>query len=350
VTIPLSGQIDVTATCTTQGSIAADVGIITEIVTPVPGWQTVTNATPAIPGSPVESDAILRRRQSSSASFPAITTLNGIYAAVANITGVLRAAVYQNDTNITNDRGIPSHNIAVVVEGGDITAVAQAVAQKKPPGIPTFGTTTVTVVDAFGVPSTININELFLAGASVLVFIEPLLNYVTTTTTRIKDSLALFVSTLDIGEISYLNRLLAPANLNGDAAIEATSFTQQNLDTLARTFNITAIAQTRFDMFIVDGPHSGGATSFIINDTTNIAVGDVIYLPLTDLSYFRTMVAGVTGSTITFAPAIPLGKTLANNTLIFVMSDLQCDFGEGFRLFSEDVIAINSLTNVILAG
>jgi uncharacterized phage protein gp47/JayE len=63
VTIPLAGQITVTATCQTLGAISAPAGTITSIQTIVPSWQTVTNPTAATPGAPVESDAKLRTRQ-----------------------------------------------------------------------------------------------------------------------------------------------------------------------------------------------------------------------------------------------------------------------------------------------
>ena len=54
VTIPKGGKITVTATSTLSGAITASPGQINQILTPTAGWISVTNASPAIPGKPIE--------------------------------------------------------------------------------------------------------------------------------------------------------------------------------------------------------------------------------------------------------------------------------------------------------
>ena len=49
-----------------------------------------------------------------------------------------------------DSNGIPGHSIAVVTRGGVANAVAQAIFDKKPPGIGTYGSTTGIAVDAEG--------------------------------------------------------------------------------------------------------------------------------------------------------------------------------------------------------
>jgi uncharacterized phage protein gp47/JayE len=71
VTIPASGTITVTATSTVSGAVAAAQGTLTKIVTPTPGWQSVTNPAAAVPGAPIETDPQLRVRQGNSTSLPA---------------------------------------------------------------------------------------------------------------------------------------------------------------------------------------------------------------------------------------------------------------------------------------
>ena len=134
VTIPPAGQITVTATCQTIGAVSAPAGSITQIGTPTLGWQTVNNPSDAVEGAPLETDAALRQRQAVSTALPSLTVLDGIIGAVACLPGVTRWAVYENDTDATDANGIPKHSISLVVEGGDATAIANAIAGKKTPG------------------------------------------------------------------------------------------------------------------------------------------------------------------------------------------------------------------------
>ena len=95
VTIPVSGTITVTATATNPGAVLAEPNTVPIIQTPVPGWQTVTNPQAAFPGLPLETDATLRRRQARSTALSAITPVEGIDGAVAQIAGVGRSKVYR---------------------------------------------------------------------------------------------------------------------------------------------------------------------------------------------------------------------------------------------------------------
>lgn len=243
VIIPLGGEIDVTATCEKDGAVSAAAASLTEILTPTRGWQTVSNDDPAVPGAPVENDAILRRRQSVSTALPAQAVLAGIYAAVANLPGVVRLAAYENDTGSTDGNGIPAHSISMVVEGGDVQQIGSAIALKKTPGTGTYGTTDVTVIDTHGVPNVISFFELAIVQIDVEVNITALAGFVSPTTDAIKAAVAFFISSLDIGEDSYYGRLWSPANLSGEAAIEANGQSQAALDELSRTYKITSVRQ-----------------------------------------------------------------------------------------------------------
>jgi uncharacterized phage protein gp47/JayE len=245
VTIPESGSIDVTATCTDAGATPAAPGTLTVIKTPTLGWQSVTNANAASPGQPVETDAALRRRQSVSTANPSQTVLEGIRGTLASLTGVGRLAVYENDTDELDANGIPDHSIAVVISGGDATEIAQAIALKKGPGPGTFGTTSEIVIDPQGMPNTIKFFPLTTVPITLHVTIKALTGYVSTTGDALLASLSDFIGGLSIGETSFLNRLWVPANLNGDNATDATGLTQAQLDVLSKTFNVTSIMQAR---------------------------------------------------------------------------------------------------------
>jgi len=255
VVIPVGGSIDVTATCTQPGNFAAGAGTLTAILTPTRGWQSVTNAEDAIPGLPVESDADLRQRQAVSTSLPAMTTLESIYAAIANLSGVGRLMVYENDTDVADGNGIPAHSISAVVGGGDVQQIAAAIASKKSPGTGTYGTTVEVVVDDNGVPDTIRFYELTLVDIKVEVDITAQQGYVSTTGDALVAAVAAFISGLAIGEDSYLSRLYSPANSGGTG--------------LGATYVVTAIKQAR------TGPVEPADVAISFNEAAVCAIGDI---------------------------------------------------------------------------
>ena len=225
----LTGEVDVTATCQTDGAVTAAADTLTEILTPTRGWQSVTNSAAAAPGQPVENDAQLRSRQSQSTALPALSVLDSTYASIAAIAGVIRLKMYENDSDVTDANGIPSHSISAVVSGGDADQIAEQIALKKTPGTGTFGSTSIDVIDAKGIPNTISFFPLEDVSLDVEVHITALAGYVSTTEDVITSELVAFVNGLDIGEDSYTARLYTPANLGGiglGATYVVTSITQ----------------------------------------------------------------------------------------------------------------------------
>jgi len=270
VTIPDAGTIDVSATCITAGAIAAAPGSITVIKTPTLGWQSVTNAAAASLGNPVEQDATVRRRQAVSTANPSQTVKEGIYGALAALSGVGRLTIYENDGDDPDDDGLPGHTLAVVISGGDAMQIAQTIALKKTPGGGTAGTVSEVVLDSRGVPNTIRFYPLTVVPLTLHITIQPLAGYVSTTGDAIKAAVADFINGLSIGEKSYLNRLYSPANLNGDNASAATGKTQAQLDALSKTFNVTAILQSR------DGnPPAAADVAIAFNEGANCPIPNI---------------------------------------------------------------------------
>lgn len=252
-TIGGGGTVSVVATCTELGATAAGEGTLSVILTPTYGWSGVSNTAPATPGAPAETDSALRQRQTQSTSLPAQTPLEAIFANVAEVAGVERLQVYENDTDSTNALTIPSHSICVVAQGGDPVAICEAIAAVKNPGTGTYGTTSEVVIDQNGVPNTIRFYQLALVGITVAISVTPLAGWVTSTGTLIQAAVAGFLNSLAIGGEDYVNRLWAPANLSGDVALAAvnaylltqgqTPMVQSQLDALAATYNVEALTQ-----------------------------------------------------------------------------------------------------------
>lgn len=128
--LPATTTIDgnpVTATCNTPGAVAALTGTITKINTPTRGWVSVNNPAAATVGAAAETDAELRIRQTQSVALPSLTPFDAVDGALANISGVTRHKLYENDTGTVDANGLPAHSISVIVDGGDATTIAQTI-------------------------------------------------------------------------------------------------------------------------------------------------------------------------------------------------------------------------------
>ncbi|MDT6962899.1 baseplate J/gp47 family protein [Cupriavidus sp. SZY C1] len=230
VTIPPSGQITVTATCISIGAISAAAGTISQIGTPTLGWQTVTNPDDAAEGSPVEKDAALRQRQTVSTALPSLTVLDGIIGTVWNVAGVTRVRAYENDSATTDANGLPPHSISLVVEGGDSTDIANAIAKKKTPGSPTYGTTAVSVQDIYGRPITIRFFRPSTAAITVAVSLKALTAYTTAVGDAIKQAVSDYVNGVAIGggesgSVEWADSITAANSVGGGTAFKLTALT-----------------------------------------------------------------------------------------------------------------------------
>lgn len=199
VSIPPSGQLFVTATCSVPGAISAGVGQINKISTMTRGWQSATNVTAANQGAPVETDSALRRRQKTSTALPSRTVLEGTTGAVANVAGVTRYVTHDNDTDSADANGIPAHSMAIVVEGGDASAIAAAIAAKKGPGGGTYGTTSVSTLNVYGMPITIRFFRPTYRAITVAVSIKALSGYVTATGVAVQQAVSDYINQVAIG-------------------------------------------------------------------------------------------------------------------------------------------------------
>lgn len=132
------------------GVINQDANTITEIVTPILGWDSVTNPLAASPGRLVETDEELRLRFRNTKLERSSNILDSLYSAILNIDGVEEVAVYENDTNVTDGNGVLPHSFFPVVLGGSSQLIAETIWDNKPMGIRSQGNTIVAVLDSQG--------------------------------------------------------------------------------------------------------------------------------------------------------------------------------------------------------
>jgi len=199
VTIPIGGTIDVVATCQIPGPIVANLGEITGIYNPVYGWNGVYNYVSAQLGSDVETNSKLRKRQSLSTAQPSKTMLEGTNGAVAQVKGVTRLKVYENDTGQVNSLGLPAHSITVVAEGGSDEDIAQAIFTHKGPGCYTNGNVVINVTDSKGQITPIRFFRPTYIDIASVINIKTLNGYTSETTDTIKKGLQNYLNALEIG-------------------------------------------------------------------------------------------------------------------------------------------------------
>ncbi|ELL1557349.1 baseplate J/gp47 family protein [Escherichia coli] len=213
VAIGVDGTVLVTATCANSGSVAAMAGTITTINTPTRGWVSVTNPAAATVGTPAETDAELRIRQSQSVALPSITPFEALDGAVSNVTGVTRHKLYENDTGSEDGNGLPPHSVAVIVDGGDVTDIAQAIRGNKGQGTATHGTTSVTVPDKYGNPHVIKFSRSSDVPVYAMIKLKVFTGYTSQIGQQIQQAISGYINSLMIGDSVLLSRIYSPANL-----------------------------------------------------------------------------------------------------------------------------------------
>lgn len=213
VVIGVDGTVTVTAICSNSVAVVALAGTITTINTPTRGWTSVTNPAAATVGAPAETDAELRIRQGQSVAIPSITPFEGVDGAIANIAGVTRHKLYENDTGKTDGNGLPPHSISAIVDGGDVTEIARTIRGNKGQGVRTWGKTSVTVPDKYGNPHIISFSRPTDVPVYGKITLKVFAGYTSQIGVQIQQAVADYINRLMIGDQVLLSRIYSPANL-----------------------------------------------------------------------------------------------------------------------------------------
>lgn len=192
-------------------------GTITTIVNPgiPPGIESVTNPVAFEGGSDHETDEEYRDRYYRSVDFAGGVNSDAIRAEILQtVEGIHSVTVEENDTDYTNDKGLPPHSIEAIAYGGLNEAVAAAIARRKAAGIQTYGNTSANVIMESGKTVSIKFSRPTLINIWVRIS-----GLVTDPNTFPVDGATLIrqaiiehiggtgISGLDIGETVYQNRI-----------------------------------------------------------------------------------------------------------------------------------------------
>lgn len=111
-----TGAVDVSAESVNTGPITANAGDLTQIVTPVTGWEGVYNVASASLGQNVGNDSNLRTLRADELAADGQGTTDAIRAQLLQILGVTSCNVFANDTDTTNAMSMPPHSVMAMVQ------------------------------------------------------------------------------------------------------------------------------------------------------------------------------------------------------------------------------------------
>jgi uncharacterized phage protein gp47/JayE len=197
-------------TAVNAGAVLVLAETLTTIVTPVAGWDSVTNIKAGIEGRDIETDAELRIRIEGARL--GAGTVEAIKSRIQDeVDGVTRAIVIENRTDDVVD-GQPAHSIHVIVQGGADQDIADKIWEVKPAGIATYGSETETVEDSEGNSQTIYFSRPTskYGWVKVVYTLTPEETFPAGGIAAIKQSLLDFGNTFEIGQDMYLQRWYGP--------------------------------------------------------------------------------------------------------------------------------------------
>lgn len=228
-----------------------------EIVTPITGWDDVTNDAAGLTGRAVETDAELRARLAARRGGAGAGTPEAIVARLLDVPGVISARVIENDGDAADGDGRPGHSFEALVDGGADEDVALELWTVKPAGIKIVSTALAppalveeTITDSQGIDRVI----VFTRPQDVPIWIE-----IDLTATRTLDAAELesvaaallaYGDTLEIGESVIAWRIQAAANAAGlDVPITSVAARFDDVDPPVNTATlpIGAGSRARFD-------------------------------------------------------------------------------------------------------
>lgn len=141
------------------GEVLAVANTITQIETPVSGWDSCNNGLPGIIGRLEEDDPDLRLRYKQSTNKPGSASLNAIRANLLNVPGVSSVSIEENVNDTTSPTGLPPHSFSCTISGGEDQDIGDKIFEIKSGGIRPFGNVEVIVTDSQGEEHIVGFNR-----------------------------------------------------------------------------------------------------------------------------------------------------------------------------------------------
>lgn len=159
-TAPSNGTHVVKFHAVDAGPLVVNASTLTVIVTPLAGWQSITNALDGKTGQSADDNERLRERREAELAAAGSGSVAGIRADVLRLRDadghepIQTCRVYQNDADVTDADGLLPHSIEVIVTDSPTASnalIAQSIFNSAGGGINTMGNTSGTATDEQGV-------------------------------------------------------------------------------------------------------------------------------------------------------------------------------------------------------
>ena len=220
VAFSVTGSIDIVEVGTVARFNAVDLGAqvlaandLTQIETPISGWNSVTNPNAGITGRNRETDAELRARREASIQLTAQATEDAIFARVRQLDLVQDVSVQFNNGTVTDANGTDRQHVWVIVEGGDDDAIADVLFGVVAGGIGYRGNEEIIVVsEVSGKSHIIKFDRPTYVDPTIQIEIIKLNDFPVGGEDLIKDALVEFGNRLNIGSNLIYSQLYCPAN------------------------------------------------------------------------------------------------------------------------------------------
>ncbi|MNK14280.1 Baseplate J-like protein [compost metagenome] len=210
---PLKIKVRVEAVNQVNGDLPLSANTLTQISTPILGWDSVNNPFAGVPGGDEETDEELRIRFSLNKYISAVNINESLYSALVNIPGVQEVRIVENNTGLYDPiYDLPGHSFKPIVLGGDVDSIGAAVWLNQPLGIGSEGNTTVEVIDSQGFPHEIKFERPAAVPIYIDLEIESTGSMTAGAEASIKASLVRYFSNMRLGEEVVYSRLFTPIN------------------------------------------------------------------------------------------------------------------------------------------
>lgn len=186
------------------GRVTLPYGIVNQMVNNIPGFESVENLLQPVYGRLAETDIELRQSYLAKPALRSNTMIDSIVAELLNnVADIESASGYENETDETDERGLPLHSIEIVVEGGKEEEIAGAILRRKAGGIQTYGQIVVDVPGNYGdsIPIRFNRPDYLYTWIRVILYGDSSklpMNYVSLATQSILEEAGKLISGMDL--------------------------------------------------------------------------------------------------------------------------------------------------------
>ena len=153
IVIGIDGIVSAKFICDSYGEFQPSSNSKFIIQTPLNGLKEVTidyeNANIVV-GRLAETDEELRRRREYSVQQTSTSTMASIKSNLHSLNGVMYVTYFENDTEKTNELGIPMKSFEFVVDGGDEEEITDVIFVNKTAGTRAYGQTLIEKIDSEG--------------------------------------------------------------------------------------------------------------------------------------------------------------------------------------------------------